>query len=126
MPRIAGIDLPREKRVEFGLTYIHGIGITTARKILKNAGVDFDKRVKDINDDEARKISEAIRKMSVMVEGDLGRCVAMNIKRLVESKSYRGSRHQKSLPVRGQRTKTNARTRKSRKNSKSSSKKKFA
>ena len=126
MPRIAGIDLPREKRVEFGLPYIHGIGITTARKILKNAGVDFDKRVKDINDDEARKISEAIRKMSVMVEGDLGRCVAMNIKRLVESKSYRGSRHQKSLPVRGQRTKTNARTRKSRKNSKSSSKKKFA
>lgn len=126
MPRIAGIDLPREKRVEFGLTYIHGIGVTTARKILKSVGVDFDKRVKDINDDEARKISEAIRKMSVMVEGDLRRCVAMNIKRLVEIKSYRGSRHQKSLPVRGQRTKTNARTRKSRKNSKSSSKKKFA
>lgn len=126
MPRILGIDLPREKRVEFGLTYIHGIGVTTARKILKNAGVDFDKRVKDVNDDEARKISEAIRKMSVMVEGDLRRCVAMNIKRLVEIKSYRGTRHQKSLPVRGQRTKTNARTRKSHKNSKSSSKKKFA
>lgn len=126
MPRIAGIDLPREKRIECGLTYIHGIGFTTARKILERAKVSFDKRVKDINDDEARSISEAIRKMSVMVEGDLRRRVALDIKRLVEIKSYRGSRHQKGLPVRGQRTKTNARTRKSRKSQKSPSKKKFA
>ncbi len=125
MARIAGIDLPREKRIEYGLTYVHGIGVTTARKILERAKISFDKRVKDITDDEARAISEAIHSMSVLVEGDLRRKTSLDVKRLIEIKSYRGSRHLKGLPVRGQRTKTNARTRKSRKGQKSSSKKKF-
>jgi len=126
MARISGIDLPRDKRIEFGLTYIHGIGVTTSRKILTNSNIDFDKRVKDLSDDEIRAISESIRKMSVLVEGDLRRRTSLDIKRLIEIKSYRGSRHLRGLPVRGQRTKTNARTRKARKNSKSSSTKKFA
>ena len=126
MARISGIDLPRDKRIEFGLTYIHGIGETTSRKILKNSNISFDKRVKDLSDDEIRAISESIRKMSLLVEGDLRRRTSLDIKRLIEIKSYRGSRHLKGLPVRGQRTKTNARTRKNKKRSKSSSTKKFA
>ena len=126
MARISGIDLPRDKRIEFGLTYIHGIGLTTSRKILKSSNINFDKRVRDLSDDEIRDISECIRKMSILVEGDLRRRTSLDIKRLIEIKSYRGSRHLKGLPVRGQRTKTNARTRKTRKNSKSSSTKKFA
>jgi len=126
MARISGIDLPRDKRVEFGLTYIHGIGVTTSRKILKDSNISFDKRVKDLSDDEIRAISESIRKMSLLVEGDLRRRTSLDIKRLIEIKSYRGSRHLKGLPVRGQRTKTNARTRKTKKHSKSSSTKKFA
>ena len=126
MARISGIDLPRDKRIEFGLTYIHGIGLTTSRKILESSGIDFDKRVKDLSDDEIRAISECIRKRSLLVEGDLRRRTSFDIKRLIEIKSYRGSRHLKGLPVRGQRTKTNARTRKTKKNSKSSSTKKFA
>ena len=126
MARISGIDLPRDKRVEFGLTYIHGIGLTTSRKILKSSNISFDKRVKDLSDDEIRAISESIRKMSLLVEGDLRRRTSLDIKRLIEIKSYRGSRHLKGLPVRGQRTKTNARTRKTKKHAKSSSTKKFA
>lgn len=112
MARIAGVDLPREKRIEIGLTYIYGIGRTSATKILAAAGVNPDTRVREITDDEVKKISETIESMGVMVEGDLRREIALNIKRLQEIGCYRGIRHRKGLPVRGQKTKTNARTRK--------------
>lgn len=112
MARIAGVDLPREKRIEIGLTYVYGIGRSTSNKILKEAGVNPDTRVRDITDEEVKKISEALEKMNVMVEGDLRREVALNIKRLQEIGCYRGIRHRKGLPVRGQNTKNNARTRK--------------
>lgn len=111
MARIAGVDLPREKRLEYGLTYIYGIGVSTSRKILAMTGIDPDKRVKDLTEDEVSKLREAIEH-NVTVEGDLRRNIAMDIKRLIEIGSYRGSRHRKGLPVRGQRSKTNARTRK--------------
>jgi len=111
MARIAGIDLPRDKRVEIGLTYIYGIGRATSNKILKEAGINPDTRVRDLTDDEAAKLREIIEK-SYVVEGDLRREVALNIKRLMEIGCYRGIRHRKGLPVRGQKTKTNARTRK--------------
>lgn len=109
MARISGVDLPREKRVEIGLTYIYGIGVPSSRRILSDAGVSPDTRVKDLTDDEVKKIAEVIAE-SQMVEGDLRRDVAMNIKRLEEIGCYRGIRHRKSLPCRGQKTKTNART----------------
>ncbi len=112
MARIAGVDLPREKRVEIGLTYVYGIGRVTANKILAEAGVNPDTRVRELTDDEVKKISEAIEKLDVTVEGDLKREIALNIKRLQEIGCYRGVRHRKGLPVRGQKTKTNARTRK--------------
>lgn len=112
MARIAGIDLPKEKRVEIGLTYVYGIGRKTANDILAKAGVNPDTRVKDLTDDDEAKIRDAIEQLGVAVEGDLRREVALNIKRLVESNCFRGTRHRKGLPVRGQRTKTNARTRK--------------
>lgn len=111
MARIAGVDLPREKRVEIGLTYIFGIGRTSSTKILETTGVSPDTRIKDLTDDEIAKLREAIDK-DFKVEGDLRREVALNIKRLLEIGCYRGLRHRKGLPVRGQRTKTNARTRK--------------
>lgn len=111
MARISGVDLPREKRVEIGLTYVYGIGRTSANRILKEAGVNPDTRVKDLTDDEVKRISVVIAD-SQTVEGDLRREIAMNIKRLQEIGCYRGIRHRKSLPVRGQKTKTNARTRK--------------
>ena len=111
MARIAGVDLPREKRVEIGLTYIYGIGRTSATKILETAGVNPDTRVRDLTDEEVAKIKDVIDE-TMMVEGDLRREVAMNIKRLQEIGCYRGIRHRKGLPVRGQKTKTNARTRK--------------
>ena len=111
MARIAGVDLPREKRVEIGLTYIYGIGRTSSNRILAEAGVNPDTRVKDLTDDEVRKIAAVIAD-SQIVEGDLRREIAMNIKRLQEIGCYRGIRHRRGLPVRGQRTKTNARTRK--------------
>ena len=111
MARIAGVDLPREKRVEIGLTYIYGIGRSSSNRILAEAGVNPDTRVKDLTDDEVKKISAVIADTQ-MVEGDLRREIAMNIKRLQEIGCYRGIRHRKSLPVRGQKTKTNARTRK--------------
>lgn len=111
MARISGVDLPREKRVEIGLTYVYGIGRTSANRILKEAGVNPDTRVKDLTDDEVKRISVVIAD-SQIVEGDLRREIAMNIKRLQEIGCYRGIRHRKSLPVRGQKTKTNARTRK--------------
>lgn len=112
MARIAGVDLPREKRIEIGLTYIYGIGRPTADKILAASGVNPDTRVRDITDDEVKKIGETIEEMGLMVEGDLRREIALNIKRLQEIGCYRGIRHRKGLPVRGQKTKTNARTRK--------------
>ena len=111
MARISGVDLPREKRVEIGLTYIYGIGITSSTRILAEAGVNPDTRVKDLTDDEVKRIAGVIAE-SQTVEGDLRREIAMNIKRLQEIGCYRGIRHRKSLPVRGQKTKTNARTRK--------------
>ena len=116
MARIAGIDLPKEKRVEIGLTYVYGIGRKTANDILAKAGVNPDTRVKDLTDDDEAKIRDAIEQLGVAVEGDLRREVALNIKRLVEINCFRGTRHRKGLPVRGQRTKTNARTRKGPKN----------
>ena len=111
MARIAGIDLPRDKRIEIGLTYIYGIGQKTATKILKETGVNPDVRVKDMSEDDVAKLREYIDH-NLTVEGDLRRNVALNIKRLVEIGCYRGVRHRRGLPVRGQRTKTNARTRK--------------
>ena len=111
MARISGVDLPREKRVEIGLTYIYGIGISSSKRILTEAGVDPSTRCKDLTDDEVKKISDVID-ASQTVEGDLRREIALNIKRLQEIGCYRGIRHRKGLPVRGQKTKTNARTRK--------------
>jgi len=111
MARIAGVDLPREKRVEIGLTYIYGVGRSKANEILKRTGVNPDTRVRDLTDDEVGRIRELIDK-EYKVEGDLRREVALNIKRLIEIGCYRGRRHRQGLPVRGQRTKTNARTRK--------------
>lgn len=109
MARIAGVDLPRDKRIEIGLTYIFGIGHTTAKKIIEATGVDPDVRVKDLSSEDEVKLRDFIDK-NVMVEGDLRRTKAMNVKRLVEIGCYRGTRHRLELPVRGQRTKTNART----------------
>ncbi len=111
MARIAGVDLPREKRVEIGLTYVYGIGRPSSNRILKEAGVNPDTRVRDLSDDEVARIREVIDR-SQTVEGDLRREVALNIKRLMEIGCYRGIRHRRGLPVRGQKTKTNARTRK--------------
>ena len=111
MARIAGVDLPREKRVEIGLTYIYGIGVSSSNRILSESGVDPNTRVKDLTDDEVKRIAAGISE-SQGVEGDLRREIALNIKRLQEIGCYRGIRHRKNLPVRGQKTKTNARTRK--------------
>ena len=111
MARIAGVDLPNEKRVEIGLTYIFGIGLTTSKKILAETGVDPDTRVKDLTEADITKLREYIDH-NLQVEGDRRRTVALDIKRLIEIGSYRGLRHRKGLPVRGQRSKTNARTRK--------------
>src|SRR5436309_14703995 len=111
MARIAGVDLPRTKRIEVGLTYIYGIGRVRSNGILKDAGVNPDIRVKDLSEDDVRKISRVIEEAGG-VEGDLRKEISMNIKRLVEIGSYRGSRHRRNLPARGQRTRTNSRTRK--------------
>ncbi len=111
MARIAGVDLPREKRVEIGLTYVYGIGRPSSNRILKEAGINPDTRVRDLSDDEVARIREVIDRTQT-VEGDLRREVALNIKRLMEIGCYRGIRHRRGLPVRGQKTKTNARTRK--------------
>ena len=111
MARIAGVDLPRDKRVEIGLTYILGIGLSSSQEILKKTGVNPDTRVRDLTEDEVQKIREVIGS-DYKVEGALRRDTALNIKRLIEVNSYRGKRHRAGLPVRGQRTKTNARTRK--------------
>ena len=111
MARIAGVDLPKEKRVEIGLTYIFGIGLTTSKKLLATTGISPDVRVKDLTEEDVSKLREAIDR-DCKVEGDLRRDVALDIKRLIEINCYRGIRHRKNLPVRGQRSKTNARTRK--------------
>lgn len=111
MARIAGVDLPREKRVEIGLTYIFGIGLPTSQRILKDIGVNPDTRIKDLSEDEVASLRDYINK-NFTVEGDLRRRIALDIKRLNEIGCYRGIRHRKGLPVRGQKTKTNARTRK--------------
>ena len=111
MARIAGIDLPREKRVEVGLTYVYGIGPTRAKQILEKTGVNPDTRVRDLADSDVAKLREAVVDGDFQVEGDLRRWEAMNIKRLMDIGSYRGRRHRAGLPVRGQRTQTNARTR---------------
>ena len=111
MARIAGVDLPREKKLEIGLTYIYGIGRATARKLLEDAGVNPDQRVRDLNDNDTNRLRQTIEK-DLRVEGALRTEVAMNIKRLMDIGSYRGNRHRRGLPVRGQRTHTNARTKK--------------
>ena len=111
MARIAGVDLPKDKRIEIGLTYVYGIGRTSAKKILEMSGINPDTRVKDLTDEEEAKIRECIDHHFI-VEGDLRRSVALDIKRLTEIGCYRGQRHRRGLPVRGQRSKTNARTRK--------------
>ena len=111
MARIAGVDLPRDKRVEIGLTYIYGIGLSSSQEILAKTGINPDTRVRDLTEDEVQKIRETIGE-EYKVEGDLRRETAVNIKRLIEVNSYRGKRHRSGLPLRGQRTKTNARTRK--------------
>ena len=110
MARIAGVDLPREKRIQVGLTYVYGIGQSTADEILAGTGINPDTRVKDLSADEEAKIRDYIDKNNIMVEGDLRRNVALDIQRLTEIQCYRGVRHRKGLPCRGQRTKTNART----------------
>jgi small subunit ribosomal protein S13 len=112
MARIAGVDLPRNKRMEIALTYLYGVGRNKSRQILNTAGVSLDRRSDDLDDAEAKRIREVIETMQLKVEGDLRREVAMNIKRLMDLGCYRGLRHRKNLPVRGQRTHTNARTRK--------------
>src|ERR1041384_904193 len=112
MARIAGIDLPKEKRIEVALTYLYGIGAAVSKKILATAGVNPDIRVKNLKDDEIARVQNAINTENIKVEGDLRREVSMNIKRLIDIGSYRGSRHRKGLPARGQRTRTNSRTRK--------------
>ena len=116
MARIAGVDIPRDKRVVISLTYIHGIGRTTSTKILRLANIDSDRRVKDLPDEEVGRLRQVIDRLAstkeILIEGDLRREVAMNIKRLIEIGTYRGIRHRRGLPVRGQRTHTNARTRK--------------
>lgn len=111
MPRIVGVDIPKEKQIETALTYVYGIGLTTAGKVLKKANIDSDKRAKDLNEEEISRITAVLQK-DYFIEGDLRREVSQNIKRLMSIGSYRGLRHKKSLPVRGQRTHTNARTRK--------------
>ncbi|HIG0160435.1 TPA: 30S ribosomal protein S13 [Campylobacter jejuni] len=111
MARIAGVDLPKKKRIEYGLTYIYGIRLFTSRKILDKVGISYDKRVHELSEDEAAAIRKEIQE-NYMVEGDLRKQVAMDIKALMDLGSFRGLRHRKGLPVRGQKTKTNARTRK--------------
>ena len=112
MARVAGVDLPRNKRMEIALTYLFGVGKTKSREILTAAGVSFDKRSDDLDDNETRRIREVIEQMQLKIEGDLRREISLNIKRLMDLGCYRGLRHRRGLPVRGQRTHTNARTRK--------------
>ncbi len=122
MARISGVDLPKNKRIEIGLTYVYGIALAKSREILKKASVSFDTKVKDISEDEVVRIREIIK--DYKVEGDLRKDVSMSIKRLIDTGTYRGSRHRKGLPVRGQRSKTNARTKRGKRKTVGSGKKK--
>ncbi|MBS2001278.1 MAG: 30S ribosomal protein S13 [Candidatus Obscuribacterales bacterium] len=115
MARIAGVDLPRNKRVEIALTYIYGIGRTTASKICEKLGVPDERRIQDLTEDEVTKLREEVEKTGLQIEGDLRRVEGLNVKRLIEINCFRGQRHRRGLPTRGQRTKTNARTRRGRK-----------
>ena len=115
MPRIIGIDIPKEKRIEIALTYLYGIGRALSNIVLKEAGINPDKRAKDLSDEEVMRITQILQKGALRVEGDLRRDISQNIKRLMDIGSWRGMRHKKGLPVRGQRTRTNARTRKGKK-----------
>jgi len=126
MARLAGIDIPNEKRVEIALTYVKGIGLTTSRKILKKAGIDLNTRVKDLSDTDLAGIQSTIVQSEIPVEGELRRILSQNIRRLQENGSYRGSRHKNGLPVRGQRTRSNARTRKGKRKTVGGQKKKLA
>lgn len=126
MPRIKGVDIPNEKRIEIALTYIEGIGLTTSRKILNITKIDPDKRAKDLTDTEIAEINSAISSLEIPIEGELRRIVNSDIRRLKEIKSYRGLRHQQGLPARGQRTRTNARTRKGKRKTVGGQKRKLA
>ena len=126
MPRIKGVDIPNEKRIEIALTYIEGIGLTTSRKILNITKINPDKRAKDLTDTEIAEINSAISSLEIPIEGELRRMVNSDIRRLKEIKSYRGLRHQQGLPVRGQRTRTNARTRKGKRKTVGGQKRKLA
>ena len=126
MPRIKGIDIPNDKRIEYALTYVKGIGLTNSKRILKECGVNIDTRAKDLTEEEVAKINRNISDSEMVVEGELNRIVQQNIRRLKEIKSYRGSRHAAGLPVRGQKTRANARTRKGKKKTVGGMKKKLA
>ncbi|MFH1190738.1 MAG: 30S ribosomal protein S13 [Candidatus Omnitrophota bacterium] len=117
MPRIIGVDIPKEKRIEIALTYLYGIGRALSNVVLKEAGINPDKRAKDLSEEEVSRITQILQKGSLRVEGDLRRDISQNIKRLMDIGSWRGMRHKKGLPVRGQRTRTNAHTRKGKKRS---------
>lgn len=126
MARISGIDIPNNKRIEYSLTYVKGIGLVLSQKILGLLNIDFNKRAKDLTDSEVASINSKIQEMQIPVEGELKRINSQNIRRLIEIKSYRGSRHQKGLPARGQKTRANARTRKGKKKTVGGTKKKLA
>jgi len=126
MARISGIDIPNNKRIEYSLTYVKGIGLVLSQKILGVLNIDLNKRAKDLTDSEVASINSKIQEMQIPVEGELKRINSQNIRRLIEIKSYRGSRHQKGLPARGQKTRANARTRKGKKKTVGGTKKKLA
>ena len=126
MARISGVDIPNNKRIEHSLTYVKGIGLPLSQKILKDLGIDFNIRAKDLSDAQVAGINAKIGELQIPVEGELRRIISQNIRRLIEIKSYRGSRHQKGLPARGQRTRANARTRKGKKKTVGGTKKKLA
>ena len=126
MARISGIDIPNNKRIEYSLTYVKGIGLVLSQKILTLLNIDFNKRAKDLTDSEVASINSKIQELQIPVEGELKRIISQYIRRLIEIKSYRGSRHQKGLPARGQKTRANARTRKGKKKTVGGTKKKLA
>ena len=126
MARISGIDIPNNKRIEYSLPYVKGIGLVLSQKILNSLGIDLSKRAKDLTDAEVASINSKIQELQIPVEGELKRIISQNIRRLIEIKSYRGSRHQKGLPARGQKTRANARTRKGKKKTVGGTKKKLA
>jgi len=126
MARISGIDIPNNKRIEYSLTYVKGIGLVLSQKILSSLNIDLNKRAKDLSDSEVASINSKIQELQIPVEGELKRINSQNIRRLIEIKSYRGSRHQKGLPARGQKTRANARTRKGKKKTVGGTKKKLA